>query len=125
MPSGSIVRLDPPVLHFDENGNSLPLRDDDWQMGSPDVRLDQVELRHIGSGEYRYLLFLDRIIKFQDADLHYPLAPKQGFLILNVQVVVMGDGLVQEKILHERKQSTDGRLRLKRKHTKHGDSYSD
>jgi hypothetical protein len=122
MPPASIVRLDPPVLHFDENENRLPMRDHDWQMGSTDVKLDQVELRHIGSGEYRYLLFLDRIIKFQEADLHYPLAPKQGLLILNVQVVVIGDGLVQERILRGRKPSADGRLRLKRKHTKHGDS---
>jgi hypothetical protein len=99
MPRGSILRLDPPVLHFDESGNRLLMRDDDWQLASPNVKLDQVELKHIGNGEYRYLLFLDRIIKFQDADLHYPLALRQGFFILNVQVIVIGDGLVQEKAI--------------------------
>lgn len=106
MPPGSIVRLEPPVLHFDENGNRLPMRDDDWQMAFLDVKLDQVELTHIRSDGYRYSLFLDRIIKFQDADLRYPLAQKQGVLILNVQVVVIGDGLVKEQVLRARKPAT-------------------
>jgi hypothetical protein len=97
MPPGSIVRLDPPMLHFDENQDRLPMRDDDWLMGSLDLKVDRVELTHIGSGGYRYSLFLDRIIRFQAADLHYPRAPRQGMFILNVQVVVIGDGLVREQ----------------------------
>ena len=85
MPDGSIVRLAPPVLHFDNDGNKLLKRD--------------VELMHIGGGGYRHELFFDRIIRFQEADLHYRLTPKQGMLILNTQVVVIGDGLVKEQIL--------------------------
>ena len=99
MPDGSIVRLAPPVLHFDNDGNKLLKRDDDWIMKSPRAQVDRVELMHIGGGGYRHELFFDRIIRFQEADLHYRLAPKQGMLILNTQVVVIGDGLVKEQIL--------------------------
>lgn len=99
MPDGSIVRLDPPVLHFDDTGKPLPKRDDNWIMKSPSAYVDRVELAHIGGGGYRYELFLDRIIRFQEAELRHRLAPKQGMLILNVQVVVIGDGLVEERII--------------------------
>ncbi len=67
--------------------------------GAMSAYTERVELSHIGSGGYRYELFWDRIVKFQDADLHYPHAPKQGMLVLNVQVIVIGDGKVEERQL--------------------------
>jgi hypothetical protein len=98
---GFIVRLDPPPIHREDNGKELHARDDDWRVTSTES--DRMMLEHI-SGFYRYPLFYDRVIEFQNADLHYLPSIKQGCLILKVQVVVIGDGLVREEalILRER-----------------------